>query len=181
MKRKRVQPVRRKSVRSRPAARSRRKSRSPISFSEMLLNWLLVLLAAAILVFLASWAWRFFTGGKSQVAAVSGPRKVTEVLREVPRVEVLNGCGVSGIAAKVGDYLRRQGFDVVNTDNYRSFDVDSSFVLDRQSTTKAYGRKVAKVLGIPANRVQTLLNEDLDLEATVVLGKDCRSLKGIRP
>jgi len=147
----------------------------------MLLNWLLILLAVVILAFLASWAWRFFVKQKAPAVATDRNVQVAEVLREVPRVEVLNGCGISGVAGKIGDYLRSHGFDVVNTDNYSSFDVDSSFVLDRQSRKKTYGLRVARVLGIPANRVQAILSEDLDLEATVVVGKDCRKLKGLRP
>ena len=34
-----------------------------------------------------------------------------------PQVEVLNGCGVSGVAAKAHEYLKRLGFDVVNVEN----------------------------------------------------------------
>ena len=45
------------------------------------------------------------------------------------QLEVLNGCGVNGVAEKFTDYLRADNFDVVNIGNYRSFDIDHSLPL----------------------------------------------------
>ncbi len=174
MKRRRVQPKRRTG--KKPSRK--RVSKPPVSFSEMILNWVIIILVVVILGFLASVAWRFFFAKKEAVPVVQAPVQQAEILRDPPRIEVLNGCGVSGVARKFTGYLRSKGFDVVKTENYRSFNVDSSFVLDRRSLKKLYGDRVAKALGIPLSRVQPLLSDDLDLEATLVLGKDYKKLKG---
>ena len=175
MQRKRIQPQRQSGQKS-PRQRS---SKPPVSFAEMVLNWIIIILAGVILVFLVSLVYKFFTGRTSApppvVKQVSPP---IETLREVPRVEVLNGCGVQGVAARFTDYLRSRGFDVVNTDNYRTSNVDSSFIVDRSSPNSSYGKHLAAVLGISLQRVQTIVSEELDLEATVVLGRDYRALIG---
>ena len=100
----------------------------------------------------------------------------TENIQQIIRIEVLNGCGEKGIAAIFTDYLRAQSFDVVNTDNYRNFEVDSSFVIDRLSLERIYGNRLAESLGITLNRVEPILSEEMALEATLVLGKDYQSL-----
>ncbi|MDZ7626293.1 MAG: LytR C-terminal domain-containing protein [Ignavibacteriaceae bacterium] len=47
------------------------------------------------------------------------------------QVEVLNGCGVSGVAEKLTDYLRTNNIDVVNLGNYRSFEIENSIIIGR--------------------------------------------------
>ena len=52
------------------------------------------------------------------------------------QIEVLNGCGKPGIAKIFESYLRQQGFDVVNTENYRimgkiSWNVSNSKVINQ--------------------------------------------------
>ena len=49
------------------------------------------------------------------------PRLAVEVYEENPiqdiKVEVLNGCGIKGIAARTADFLRSNQVDVVRSDN----------------------------------------------------------------
>jgi hypothetical protein len=40
---------------------------------------------------------------------------------EIIQVEVLNGCGVTGVADRFTDFLRSEKFDVVKTDNYVTY------------------------------------------------------------
>lgn len=144
----------------------------------MVLNWVIIILAVVILGFFASMIWRVFM---NREPAQSSPEAVTESaesVQETIRIEVLNGCGERGIAAKFTDYLRSEGFDVVNTGNYRNFDVDSSFVIDRRSMRNLYGTRLASSLGISSHRVEPILSEEMSLEATLVLGKDYQNLQG---
>jgi hypothetical protein len=47
------------------------------------------------------------------------------------RVEVLNGCGKTGLAAALTREFRRRGIDVVQTGNAPTMDYDSTVVIDR--------------------------------------------------
>lgn len=94
-------------------------------------------------------------------------------------MEVLNGCGVNGIAERFTDYLRERNFDVVNTGNYTSFSIDESLVIDRIGNI-ANAEKVASHLGIVQDRVITQKNEDYFLDVSLIVGKDYFKLKPIK-
>ncbi len=90
---------------------------------------------------------------------------------EIIQVEVLNGCGVKGLADRFTDYLRQNNVDVVNIKNYISFDVDHSIVIDRIGN-KANAFKIAEILGIKKENVIQQLNDGYFLDVSVVIGKD---------
>ncbi len=89
--------------------------------------------------------------------------------RELITVEVLNGSGVTGIAAKVAELLREEGFQVVNVANADSFDYPMSRVIARQSEIEPAKEVAAYIPGAE------LLKEELkDFPAmvTVIIGKN---------
>ncbi len=98
------------------------------------------------------------------------------------QVEVLNGCGFNGVAKIFQTYLRENGFDVVNTDNYfengkKRWDMKNSIVLDRIGKIEQ-AMAVARVLDIPSSRVHTRESDDSIYDVSVVIGKDFKDLKG---
>ena len=103
----------------------------------------------------------------------------TETQKEFPseiiQVEVLNGCGVSGVADLYTDFLREKNVDVVNVGNYITFDVDHSLVIDRIGN-KANAEKIAKILGIKKDNIITQLNDSYFLDVSIVVGKDYQNL-----
>ncbi|MFC1724688.1 LytR C-terminal domain-containing protein [candidate division KSB1 bacterium] len=104
-----------------------------------------------------------------------------EVPQSVLQINLLNGCGVPGIAKRIADFMREDGIDAVKTDNYREndvirFNVQNSFIIDRVGNT-ANARKIADALGIDHSNIRTEISPDLMVDATVVLGQDYRNLK----
>ena len=91
------------------------------------------------------------------------------------QVEVLNGCGVSGIAEKLTDHLRSNNIDVVNLGNNRSFEIENSIIISRNEKI-AKAQKVAAVVGLDKNDVIQQLNPDYLLDVTFILGKDYKNL-----
>ena len=92
------------------------------------------------------------------------------------QVEVLNGCGVSGVADKLTDFLRKHNFDVVQTGNYISYDVEKSIVIDRTGNM-INALRVADSLGINSKNVIQQMNSDYLLDVSLVIGKDFNTLK----
>jgi hypothetical protein len=89
---------------------------------------------------------------------------------------VLNGCGVSGVAQKFTDFLRKRNYDVVQSSNYKTFDVQESIVIDRLGDLQA-ARRVAYALGVDEKNVVQLINTDYYLNVSVVIGHDYKKLK----
>lgn len=110
------------------------------------------------------------------------PRIVTDraqedpaLISEVIQLEVLNGCGITGIATRFTDKLREYGFDVVETGNYDHFDVSNTFVISRSGQMEnAY--RVADALGISHQQVLREQAPEFYLDVTLIIGSDYETL-----
>lgn len=96
------------------------------------------------------------------------------------QVEVLNAAGESGLARTVTNYLRDKGVDVVDIGTYREREFDNSIVIDRANNYRA-AEAVAKVLGLPPERIVSKADSRLYLDVTVVIGKDYTMLTPLQP
>ncbi len=109
----------------------------------------------------------------SKIKAIYSQAETSDSLlqSEVIQVEVLNGCGVSGIADKFMDILREKKFDVVNLGNYRSFDIYKTIVIDRSGKIKN-AEYLAEVIGIDKWNVIQQKNKNYFLDVSLIIGKD---------
>jgi hypothetical protein len=98
---------------------------------------------------------------------------------EIIQVEVLNGCGISGVADRFTDFLRNNNFDVVNVSNYITRDISNTLVIDRRGNM-ANAVKTARMLGVKPDHVIQQINEDYFVDVTVVVGKDCNILTPLK-
>ncbi len=102
-----------------------------------------------------------------------------EVASDIIQCEVLNGCGVPGVADRFTDYLRSRNFDVVEIGNYMNFDVEETMVIDRIGNL-ANAKKVADFLGVKHQKVFQQLNDDYFLDVSIIIGKDYFQLKPLK-
>lgn len=99
----------------------------------------------------------------------------SEFVTNIIQIEVLNGCGVSGMATRYTDKIREFGFDVVETGNFDHFNVEHSFILSRSgSLENAY--RVAQAIGVKRERVIIEESSDFYLDVTLVIGADYENL-----
>ncbi len=99
----------------------------------------------------------------------------TEDLEEVIQVNIMNGCGVAGLAAGTKEFMRYRGFDVVEIGNNKD-KAAKSMVIDRLGNIES-AKKVAYALGISDSMVVSKIDSNLFLHCTVVLGDDYSRLK----
>jgi len=97
-------------------------------------------------------------------------------LPPVIQLDVLNGCGVKGVGMKCTNYLREQGFDVVEVKNYKTFTVPQTLVVDRVGNMDV-ARTVAHALGIPEKHVIQQINPDYFVDVSVIIGSDYLTLR----
>lgn len=94
-----------------------------------------------------------------------------DIPSEIIQAEIQNGCGVSGVADRFTDYLRKNEIDVVSAGNYISFEIDETMVIDRIGNF-ANAEKIADILGVGKKNVIQQLNDDYFLDVSVIIGKD---------
>lgn len=95
-------------------------------------------------------------------------------VQQLIQVEVLNGCGVTGVGDGLTDILRAKGIDVVKTGNYRSFDIENTFIIDRLGKIETANR-VADSLNLDKRFIITEKNKSYFLDLTIVIGKDYKN------
>ncbi len=106
---------------------------------------------------------------------VSERSEVSVLLSDVIQIEVLNGCGVPGLATRFTSVLRQNGFDVVESGNFETFDITQTVVIDRIGNMEN-ARRVAHALGVPEDRIISEISPHFYLDATVVIGADYETL-----
>lgn len=68
-------------------------------------------------------------------------------------------------------YLEKKNIDVVKTGNYRTFNVDNTFIIDRTNNIETAFR-VADSLNLNKRFIITEINQGLFIDMTIVIGKD---------
>ena len=116
-----------------------------------------------------------------------GVTKDADIRLQVVRLQVLNGCGVNGLADTIGRQLNGAADDqmeirVVDSDDMDLRRVKRSFVISRTENTHA-ARELAGRLGLDPSEVifEPLENNIRQITATLVLGDDYGSLRSLEP
>ena len=144
---------------------------SPVVKFRFKSRYLELLIAGAFVVLLIYMA--SFT-----IRVTRGVSKTIEPPNHTVRLQVLNGCGEPRLAAKVSDQLahfrdEELGIAIVDTDNFNSLNIDSSFVISREKDLDA-ARLLAEKLGLSTETVvyRPLDNNYRNVSVTLVLGAD---------
>ncbi len=136
-----------------------------------LLNISIFILVVLLGYFIYSGAGKLF--GKKNVAETSQAPGVQRLIQ----VKIYNGCGIKGLGEKMTEYLRKKNFDIIDTENYSSFDIEETLVIDNRGNLENAVR-TAEALGVnPKKNVSQNINEDFLLDVIVIIGKDYKNLK----
>ncbi len=157
--------------------------------SGKILNGGIALMAIFLVGFIFSFSTKIIQNGdidKVQFPTMSISESAEEIYESNPLldidIEILNGCGEPGLAAKFSDILRKERIDVVRSENANHFDYEKTILIQR--TENVEGMKiVAKALNLDINdknQVITLVDSDLDVDLTLIVGKDYRNIPAIR-
>ncbi|NMB34823.1 MAG: LCP family protein [Firmicutes bacterium] len=105
-----------------------------------------------------------------QLAALSESLGEESILpRELITVEILNGCGIAGVASTAGSVLEEQGFNVIRVDNADNFEYRRSQVISRLEQIEP-AKEVAQY--IPEAELFKELQSDHAAMVTVIVGKN---------
>ena len=166
---------------------SKKKSNSQIKF---VYNILIVILAVVIVGFIYSFAQKNFSNGVTlhnpQLNEVQKTQLAVDLYKENPisdiKIEILNGCGEKGIAAKISDFLRTEHIDVIRSENADNFDYEKTILIQR-SYDFSNLKTVARILDFDIHNEEQVMTQPsltADMDLTLILGKDYRSVKPIK-
>lgn len=89
-------------------------------------------------------------------------------------MEILNGCGVPGVARRAMVYLRERGYDVLSVgDSKEKF--SRTIVIERRSPDNLNARVVARSLGLGKNSITQSLDSLSPVYVTLIIGKDYKA------
>ena len=95
------------------------------------------------------------------------------------KIEILNGCGISGIAAEYKNIIREKTFDVQLTGNAPNFNFETTQIIARSDNTPA-AYLLAKELGMSESTVLIQKDETRRVDITLILGKDYQNIPAFK-
>lgn len=160
-----------------PARRStKRKKRKRQLRSPGFTGWAIIFLSIFILVFVLS-----MTFSTSEVS-------VSQTAPRIIRLQILNGCGVDGLAEKMDKAFRESGtealFDIIDKGNAQVFNFEKTLVIDRKGDEAKSGSfswpasLVAEMLKAGPDQLilQKFSENLLDIDVTVIVGADYQDI-----
>jgi len=90
-------------------------------------------------------------------------------------VEVLNGCGESGVANLFTNFLRKNSFDVIEIKNADHFDYNHTTLIIKETHDNTASNKLAKILTI--NDKNIIKDKNMTWDFKIIIGKDYKTLK----
>ncbi|MDP2302432.1 MAG: LytR C-terminal domain-containing protein [Ignavibacteria bacterium] len=133
--------------------------------------WLMSLLLLGIILFLSSTLYSNLKPEESLVV-IEQQAKADSLIH----LEVMNGCGVTGVADQFTEFLRSKSFDVIQTGNYFSYDIEKTLIVDRIGNYK-HAKLVAEALGLADDVIISQVNRNYYLDVSVIVGKDFNNIK----
>ena len=134
----------------------------------------IVVVGAAVGAFATSTLLRHYGGPAGGGEASPGaPAPMPPEARARIRIEVRNGSGVPGAAGRMTEFLRREGFDVVDFGNANRFDHPRTRVVDRIGDPRKAREVAAALQGVP---IDVEPDSTLYLDLTVLVGADLEAV-----
>ncbi len=137
-----------------------------VSVNSYMIN-ILIFLLLTIIIYLSYSLFLKLNSSEKIESEIRSSKKPAEIIQ----AEVLNGCGVSGLADRFTDFLRENNVDIVKTGNYIKFDIEETMVIDRIGN-KANALFIAELLNMKEGNAITQINNDYFVDVTIIIGRD---------
>lgn len=164
----------------------RNKSKSTVK--NIFLNSIIFILTVFIGVFIYSFSNKQLHNGKPfeiTFPPTTDPPPLSTVYQEDPLskfpIEVLNGCGVKGMAGSFSEFFRENKIDVLISDDANHYNYTNTLVISRTGNIQILS-KVVSLLGFDIKDKNHILNvpdSDSNVDLTVIIGSDYSSIKPV--
>ena len=91
-----------------------------------------------------------------------------------PQIQVLNGCGVKGVADLYTNFLRDNGYDVIDYKNADHFNYNVSHIIVHNNNLLV--EDIADLLFIQPSNIDYIFDENIFYDLTLIVGRDYKNL-----
>ena len=134
-------------------------------------NTLLYLLSILIIIISVYYIKKKFNGSDNQSDIMTELKHSDYIKAEI---EVLNGCGESGVANLFTKFLRSEGYDVIEIKNANNFEYKQTIILFHNEENQEEAKKLSEILNVRKNNIKFNKNSVWDL--SVIIGSDYKDL-----
>lgn len=154
--------------------KNRRKNKSTSSFKKLATSIFRIVVAGVAFLLVYSFLDRMFIHppAKSERTDDSLPTRVEKVIQ----ISVENECGQQNVAMIFTNFLRKRGFDVVESGNGSTFDRQITQVVDAAGNIEN-AKRVASALGVDKSNIVQRIDPHAYVDVKVLIGKDFSKLK----
>jgi len=96
------------------------------------------------------------------------------------QLEIQNGCGTKGTANLFMNFLRDEGYDVINTKNAPHFNYNNTIVKIHKPNRGNFVEEIIELLHIDSLRIEYDYNNNIFYDLTLIIGKDYRYLQSFK-
>lgn len=160
--------------------KSRKNTKKKFDISSVIANATIGILMVLVFGFLISVVDRLFFENGTEIDKPDLSKLIAKTKYEIQtghkiQIEVHNGCGVTKVANVFTEYLRAEGFDVLDSRNAESFDYEQTQILHHQGD-RAQAIALGKIMAIEELHIIENKNINITHDLTLIIGKDHESL-----
>tara|TARA_B100000029_G_scaffold92901_1_gene82838 strand:- start:11169 stop:11702 length:534 start_codon:yes stop_codon:yes gene_type:complete len=166
-----------------PLRKKKRKTNLFKSFYEFLTNLWISILVLVVSGFALSFVVRNYNNQQyieyPDLSTLITQTKYEKKTGHKIEIEIRNGCGAPKLAKIYTDFLRSQGFDVLDSKNADHFNYDKTAIIQHRGPLNR-AKELAKIMSLKDESIQIDLNEELFYDLTLILGKDYMTLESYK-
>jgi len=93
------------------------------------------------------------------------------------QLEVLNGCGRKGVAILYTNFLRSNGYDVIDFKNAENFNFNKTKIVIHKNDASDFINEIVSILAIEPKQIEYNYDENIFYEMTLIIGNDYKDLE----
>ena len=103
-----------------------------------------------------------------------------KITGEKIQLEVQNGCGIKGAANLFMNFLRDEGYDVINTKNARDFNYNQTIIKIHKPNKGNFVEEISELLQIDSLSIHYDYNNNIFYDLTLIIGRDYQNLQSFK-
>ena len=103
-----------------------------------------------------------------------------KITGEKIQLEIQNGCGIKGAANLFMNFLRDEGYDVINTKNALDFNYNQTIIKIHKPNKGNFVEEISELLQIDSLSIHYDYNNNIFYDLTLIIGKDYQNLQSFK-